>query len=501
MSNHATASLENKLREKWQEIPATRQDRAFSSDLLNWPDEQLLDYWEECRRQTTTPDVRGWFQDLYKNDFIGLDVADVGPGVGVDGIYFAQHGANLTFVDIVEDNLKLLERICSLKGIKADFYFIDDFFSYHFKKKFDVFLFIGSMINAPFDFTQRQLEALLTFLRPGGKVLMLAYPEERFITSGTKDQAEFAKTTDGERTPWIEWYNDEKIKHLYGPGYNLNWSRNFGKDDIEFNWFELTKLEKDSCQQQAATSTSAEFIQNFPIIHVFDLPTAIASSLTLDTSRLSLNKPFSAWRMQTDDSPILRYLYRHFQPKRHLEFGTWLGEGVTYCLEETEATVWTVNLPFGDASSSYGFYTEDIPDAQRWAEKIGLPVRNSYTSDAIGFIGKAYLEKGYGRRVCQIYADSREWDTSAYPGGFFDSILIDGGHTKEIVISDTHKALPLLRSGGLMLWHDFCPPMYGRNENTREVIEAISAEWDLISTQMAKVFWIYPSWILIGIKK
>lgn len=264
---------------------------------------------------------------------------------------------------------------------------------------------------------------------------------------------------------------------------------------------ELPKLGKEARQQQLATSASAEFVQNFPMVHVLDLPSAIASNLTLDISSLSLNKPLSAWRMQTDDSPILRYLYRHFQPKRHLEFGTWLGEGATYCLEETEATVWTVNLPFGDSGSSYGFYADDLPDAQRWAEKIGLPVSDSYTSDAIGFIGKAYLERGYGRRVCQIYADSREWDTSAYPDGFFDSILIDGGHTREIVTSDTHKAMSLLHSGGLMLWHDFCPPMYGRNENAHDVIDAISAEWDFISRQMNKIFWIYPSWILVGIKK
>jgi hypothetical protein len=50
--------------------------------------------------------------------------------------------------------------------------------------------------------------------------------------------------------------------------------------------------------------------------------------------------------------------------------------------------------------------------------------------------------------VAQVYTDSREWDTSHYPDGFFDSCLIDGGHTQDIVVSDTMQALRLVRSEG-----------------------------------------------------
>ena len=41
---------------------------------------------------------------------------DVGSGFGVDSITFAQHGAKLTFVDLVETNLKVLERLCKTDG-------------------------------------------------------------------------------------------------------------------------------------------------------------------------------------------------------------------------------------------------------------------------------------------------------------------------------------------------------------------------------------------------
>ena len=36
----------------------------------------------------------------------------------------------------------------------------------------------------------------------------------------------------------------------------------------------------------------------------------------------SQRRSFLDWKMEVDDSPILRYLYRHWQPRRHLEFGT-----------------------------------------------------------------------------------------------------------------------------------------------------------------------------------
>jgi hypothetical protein len=251
-----TAAMEDmagKLRQKWVEIPATRQGRQFSSDILAWSDAQLLEYWETCRRETSTPEVRGWYQERYQDQFRDRYLADIGPGIGVDGIFFAQQGAKVTFVDIVQDNLKLLERICRIKGVSAEFYFIDNFTEFHFAQPFDVFLAVGSLINAPFDFTRRQVRAMTKFLKVGGKMLMLGYPRERYLRVGARNGAEFGKRTDGERTPWAEWYDDDKIRVLFGPDFRLEWSRNFGKNNSEFNWFDLTKLRETSATAREST--------------------------------------------------------------------------------------------------------------------------------------------------------------------------------------------------------------------------------------------------------
>jgi hypothetical protein len=515
--NNPNDGFSTALRNKWCEIPATRQTRQFSTDLLDWTDEELLIYWEKCRQETGIPEIRGWYQQMYKDQLNGADIIEVGPGVGLDGIFFAQHGARVTFADIVEDNLKLLERICKLKRIEAEYYFIDDFFTYRFQRQFDAFLCIGSLINAPFDFAQRQVEEMMRYLKVNGKVLFLGYPKERFIKLGAKDGAEFGKLTDGERTPWCEWYNDEKIKKLFGDHFVLNWSRNFGLKPEDFNWFELTKLSEDGvgnrsivqpekptgicAQGEPAVSKEIELkVQEVERLHE-----TLGFSEPIDYPQTSLHKPLQNWQMEIDDAPIFRYLYRNYKPQRHLEFGTWQGYGVQYCLEECEATVWTINLLQGeqlpDGQQAYCLGVSKQSDLDAWAQRVGLGHQHGYQTDAFGFVGWQYLSRGSGNRVCQIYCDSTKWDTCNYPEGFFDSVLVDGGHQSDVVINDTRKALPLLRSGGMMMWHDFCPPVSDQFAATRDVMHAIFTLWDEINQQMRLVFWIRPSWILLGIKR
>ncbi|WP_172793635.1 tetratricopeptide repeat protein [Candidatus Desulfofervidus auxilii] len=244
---------------------------------------------------------------------------------------------------------------------------------------------------------------------------------------------------------------------------------------------------------------------NIPIVSVQDLHKKLGFETPINYPKTSLEKPLNQWKMEIDDAPIFRYIYRNFRPRRHLEFGTWQGTGVVYCLEECDATVWTINLPFGENKKNgypaYAHYPEELPSVREWAKKIGLPEKATYRTDSIGFIGRRYLEKELGHRVCQIYCDSRKWDISNYPPGFFDTILIDGGHTKDIVINDTRKAFRLLRQGGIVMWHDFCPPVFKQFECTHGVMEAISQDWDWVNSRTNQLFWIYPSWILLGVKK
>ena len=218
------------------------------------------------------------------------------------------------------------------------------------------------------------------------------------------------------------------------------------------------------------------------------------------------------WNGEQDDGPTLQYLYRVFAPRRHLEFGTWQGFGTCQCLEACAATVWTINLPDGetksDGSWAYGHRVTDEGGTPPGAVSVNFGAdadgpRTYHRTDAASYIGRLYREKGLGHRVCQIYCDSRAWDTSAYPAGFFDSVMIDGGHQAEVVLSDTRKALPLLRTGGLMLWHDYCPhpEVIASSPAVQGVTSAITTLLPELRASFATLAWINPSHILLGLKK
>ena len=210
------------------------------------------------------------------------------------------------------------------------------------------------------------------------------------------------------------------------------------------------------------------------------------------------------FKTEIHETAIYSYIYEQAQPKRHLEFGTWEGLGATLCARSCGAEIWTVNLPDGEKDEvGNPIYSEmqSVPH-ETSPEIAAVDTENKRSTDAGTYIGWRYRAAGFADRVHQILCDSRELDTTAFGKGFFDSVLIDGGHTADVVTSDTNKALPLLRSGGIVIWHDFCPDpeTIRRNEAPRGVINAIINNFNEWSQSFSKIFWIQPSWMLVGIK-
>src|SRR3954471_6684866 len=83
------------------------------------------------------------------------------------------------------------------------------------------------------------------------------------------------------------------------------------------------------------------------------------------------SRPLHNWIMDADDV-ILRFIFRHFRPRRHLEFGTWQGGGVIRCVEECDATVWTLNVLEGeqlaDGQWAYATNAGDGSSLPRWSQ-------------------------------------------------------------------------------------------------------------------------------------
>lgn len=234
------------LRKKWSEVPAGNLERQDTSELLQCSDKALFTFWQEKWQESVTGtefSVRGWYQTLYRDVLSGKQVMDVGSGLGIDGIFFAQHGAEITFVDIIESNLEILQRITHyLQLSSVNFHYIDkfdDFRSLH--DNFDIVWAQGSMINAPFAVMRQECALILEHLKPLGRWIELAYPKERWTREGSLPFEEWGTKTDGERTPWMEYYDLQKLLDRLNPvEFDVVLSLNFHNND--FNWFDLRRV-------------------------------------------------------------------------------------------------------------------------------------------------------------------------------------------------------------------------------------------------------------------
>jgi hypothetical protein len=232
------------LRAKWHEVPGAK-DRVITQQLLELDDEALLKLWFGLREEATTDtffNVRGWYHLLYKDIFRGKKVMDVGSGLGIDGLTFAEHGAMMTFVDILKPNLKLLERICKLLGISdVTFCYLEDLDSLSkLPTDYDVIWCQGSLINAPSEIIRVEVQKLLEHLPIGGRWIELAYPKARWEREGKLPFEEWGQYTDGPGTPWVEWYDLAKLMAVFEPAqFDVVFHLEFHNND--FNWFDLVR--------------------------------------------------------------------------------------------------------------------------------------------------------------------------------------------------------------------------------------------------------------------
>jgi len=229
------------LRHKWGDVPITNWEILSTEELLRLPDDELIAKWEKSRTALTTGeewDHRGWYHALYADSMAGKKVMDIGSGFGVDSITFAQHGASLTFVDLVETNLKVLQRVCGILGLKDVRFkhFVDLNSLRVLDTDYDVIMAMGSLHNAPVEVMKPEYQELIRHLKVGGRWLQLAYPKSRWEEAGRPTFDKWGQML--ERSPWEEWYDVPKLLSMFEPAkFDLVLYREFHKND--FNWFDL----------------------------------------------------------------------------------------------------------------------------------------------------------------------------------------------------------------------------------------------------------------------
>ena len=235
------------LKEKWRVVPSTTQGRIASKTLLDMNSGEFMDEWLNLYSNNCFGSgfgVRGWYHELYKPlAGLGQNWLEVGSGLGFDGVFFAECGARVTFFDIIEDNLLVIERVCNSKRLtNCDFKLLSEIKDINFGKNFDVVLAVGSLINAPLDMMSEERAKLASYLNEGGRWIELAYPKSRWQREGEMPFDAWGIATDGEGTPWVEWYDLEKLLGSLSP-YKFDLILDYVFDNGNFIMFDLKKCE------------------------------------------------------------------------------------------------------------------------------------------------------------------------------------------------------------------------------------------------------------------
>lgn len=213
----------DKAREYWKFAPSgfgktdssrllDLDDREFGQAIYPVLQERYFYFWEDVP-------LINHFCEMFR----GKKILAVGSGIGPEEIQYLKAGAQVTCADIVETNLRVVERTAQLEEL--------DGFSYIHLKNHDTtplpesidYLYArGSLQTMPLEMQQKLLARIEKILAPGGRLIFGVYTKE-FVeqTCSKEDPIDFARQSDpsvGEcHNPWSEWYDDARVEALIGP--------------------------------------------------------------------------------------------------------------------------------------------------------------------------------------------------------------------------------------------------------------------------------------------
>lgn len=203
--------------------------------------------------------------------------------------------------------------------------------------------------------------------------------------------------------------------------------------------------------------------------------------------------PAGGHLMEREDAPILWYLFEHISPSRHLEIGTWEGFGTALCLQSCDAEVWTINLETGEKEEGAAIYP-----TSREPFHPQNPAMKSGFSDGGSSVGWMYRATGLGSRVHQLLGNSEDIENQSLPAEGFDTILIDGSHSRSAVRKDIDNSLRLANEGGWIFMHDFTLDysVVVAQKSTHGVLAAVADRIESLSARF-ELLWIKDTMLLI----
>ena len=143
---------------------------------------------------------------------------------------------------------------------------------------------------------------------------------------------------------------------------------------------------------------------------------------------------------------ILAVLSR--RARQLFEFGTCTGK---------TAYLWARNAP--DDARVVTLTLAPGERADYSAERTDDPTDVEFALKESAFTEFLYSRSGVEHKVEQLFGDSKALDVAPWEGQC-DIVFVDGSHAYSYVVSDSEKALRLVKPGGLVLWHDYAGPRH-----------------------------------------
>ena len=254
------------LATKWHEVPISMHERGSTRNLLSLSNSELLEWWNAKRRAFDVSHgllVTTWCWIVYRDFVRNRKIIEVGPGLGMQGIFFLECGAEVTFVDVAQSNLKLIQRLCDLKGHgNAKFLHLKSFDVINsLDTDYDAVFAGGSLHHAPAGATKPEFEALASRLKPDGRFIMAAYPKSRWEADGSPPFDQWGKITDGEATPWAEWYDARKLLQQLAP-YRFHLLMYLEYQSGDMNWIDVVRTDGNPDFAEAKLPSAAKRIDN-----------------------------------------------------------------------------------------------------------------------------------------------------------------------------------------------------------------------------------------------
>ncbi len=173
--------------------------------------------------------------------------------------------------------------------------------------------------------------------------------------------------------------------------------------------------------------------------------------------------------MTPQDLYALLRVVRWIKPKRIFEIGTFNGVTTAHLALNSDAKIYTLDLPRESAVNLRGYSSRDLALLQPHEE-----------------IGKAYRRFNTDGRIEQLFGDSTTFDYRSFQGSM-DLVIVDACHLFDYVMSDSRIAFDLLAEKGAIIWHDF-----GNALDVTRALRVLARRWPL--------FHIEGTWLAIYVR-